>query len=397
MIKLPFLKAIILFTVTLTIISCQPEGQKQEDAVIMGHYQPYDEHVCLNRVLSNKVDIIDSADLSNGEPFVFNVNTDDYLIHRLAHKELYPIMVIIRNGDTVEITQVDDKAWPYRVKGPPECMLLVEYLERLNRDHYKVDSLAAIFHYSQDHPDFIAIRDHLNNEFKRMLDEHKAYARDFINRHPSSIASIVVINGFFKEFALFHAEDDFSYYEMVDNALMNRMPDNQHVKDFHAQVENIRAVNEYELETRMRLSPGRMIPEFSLSSSGGPKIGPQDFAGRPLLIYFWAGADAKSRQTNPTVRSAYESYNPYGLEVLNISFDKDPNVWESARELDNLPGHHCTDLKGAGSPVQQLFNLKMRLPYFYLVDTRGRIFYHSNDFSQLQGKIVELFKQNPDK
>ena len=173
MIKLPFLKAIILFAVTLTIVSCQPEEKKQEDAVIMGHYLPYDEHVFLNRVLSNKVDIIDSADLSNGEPFVFNVNTEDYLIHRLAHKELFPIMVIIRNGDTVEITQVDDKAWPYLVKGPPECMLLVEYLERLNHDHYKVDSLAAIFHYSQDHPDFIAIRDHLNNEFKRMLDEHK--------------------------------------------------------------------------------------------------------------------------------------------------------------------------------------------------------------------------------
>ena len=376
--------------------SCSPGEKKLPEAVIMGKYFPYDEYIFLNKVLSNEVTMLDSADLSEGKPFTFEVAADDYTIHRLAHKALFPLMVVVSNGDTVEVTQVDDKAWPYRVKGSPECMLLVDYLEKLNRDHYKVDSLAAIFQYSQDRSDFIAIRDHLNAEFKRMLDDHKAYARDFVTSHPSSIASIVVINGFFKEFALFNSQEDFSYYEMVDNALMSRMPENRHVQDFHQQVENIRASNEYELEARMRLSPGRMIPEFKLPSSKGSDIGPQDFAGSNLLIYFWAGADAKSRQTNPVIKSAYEAYHPYGLEVLNISFDKDPKVWEAARDLDQLPGYHCTDLKGAGSPVQKLFNLKMRLPHYFLVDTRGRIFEHDGDFSKLAGQIVELYKQNPD-
>ncbi|HSG67819.1 MAG TPA: hypothetical protein VK994_03870, partial [Bacteroidales bacterium] len=252
-----FQKIHYVILLLLILASCTHKEADLPRAVIKGKYLPFEEYIFLNRVTSNNITMLDSADLTEGKPFTFKVNANDFTIHRLAHKELYPLMIIIRNGDTVEITQVEDRAWPYRVKGSAECMLLVDYLERLNRDHYKVDSLAAIFHYSQDHPQFLAIRDHLNEEFKRMLDEHKAFAREFVTRYPSSLASVVVINGFFKEFALFNSNDDFSYYELVDNALMNRMPENKHVKDFHQQVENIRAANEYELEAKMRLSPGR--------------------------------------------------------------------------------------------------------------------------------------------
>ena len=146
----------------------------------------------------------------------------------------------------------------------------------------------------------------------------------------------------------------------------------------------------------MRLSPGRLIPEFKLPGKDGKQYGPADYEGKPLLIYFWAAADAKSRQINPLIKKVYESTRPYGLELMCIAFDKDPSVWEAAIKLDELPGRHVTDLKGAGSPVQKLFNLKMQLPAYFLVDNKGRIVDHDTDFSRLSGDITDMFTQKPE-
>lgn len=248
----------------------------------------------------------------------------------------------------------------------------------------------------QSHPDFVMIRERLNLEFTRIYEGHKAYSRDFITRHPGSIAAIIVINSFFKEFALFDQHEDFKFYEIVHTALNEKRPESRYTADFNTQFENIKAAREYELESKMRLSPGRLVPEFSLPSTGGREVGPQDFKGDNLLIYFWASTDAASRQANIIVKKAYNAINNYGFKVLAISFDKDPKYWEAAIELDSLPGIHATDLKGAGSPVQKLFNLKMRLPYYYLIDTKGRIFDHDSDFNLLGEKIIELYRQKQD-
>jgi peroxiredoxin len=389
------LRVLTIFSIIL-LSSCQ-NLIKDDHAVISGKYHAFEEYVFLNMVTSNNVDILDSADLSEGAPFHFDVIAPEPSVYRLAHKELYPIMIIAENGDSIMIEQIDDEAWPFRVKGGgEECELLLDYLKRLNIDSYKVDSLSAIFQSSQNHPEFVNIRESLNRQFTGIYESHKEFARQFITRHPGSIAAIIVINSFFKEFALFDQHEDFKFYEIVHTALNEKRPESRYTKDFNAQFENIKAAREYELEAKMRLSRGRLVPEFNLPTTDGSTVGPQDFRGDNLMIYFWASTDAESRQMNKMVKKAYVAIKDYGFKVLAISFDKDPNYWEAAIELDSLPGIHATDLKGAGSPVQKLFNLKMRLPYYYLIDSKGRIFYHSNNFDLLGQKIIELYRQKQD-
>lgn len=384
---------IVLIFSMIILYSCGAGNNKANKAVIIGKYNTSNEQVYINKVTAGKVKLLDSAALMQSGNFIFEVNAPDYTVFRIVQGELSPIMVIARNGDTVNITQLEDKAWPYKVKGSEQCMFLVDYLEKLNRDHYKVDSLAAIFRNSQGHPEFVQIRDQLNDEFVRIHQAHIAYAQNFVTRHPDAIASIIVINSFFKDFALFSPAEDFNFYEIVDEALMERFPENKHVLDFHQQVANIKEANDYEFEARMRLSSGRLVPDFELRSTSGQMVGPKDFSekDRSLLIYFWAAADAKSRQINPRIKQVYEAYNLYGLDVLAVSFDKDPDLWQAAIKLDSIPGTHVTDLKGAGSPVQRLFNLKMRLPAYMLVDNTGVIFRHGNDFTNLLQDIKDMY------
>lgn len=389
--------SVLIFLISLLIFtSCQDSSEGSSKVYIKGEYYPFDEMVFISKVTSNNIEIIDSIDISNGEPFEISIDAPEQSVFRFAHKDLYPLMIIAENGDTVHIKQTNDDAWPYNVKGGNDCILLSNYLERLNRDHAKVDSLSAVFHRSQSQDDFVSIRDNLNNEFIRIHEGHKEYARSIITSAPTSIVSIIIVNGFFKEFALFDQHEDFEYYEIIDNAMMSRKPEDAYAKDFHAQVENIRAAKEYELEQKMRLSRGRLVPDFKLPGTHGNQVGPADMIGHNLLIYFWASTDAPSRQANKIVKQAYEAYSKYGFKLLAISFDKNPSYWEAAIELDKLPGVHATDLKGPGSPVQKLFNLKNQLPAYFLIDIKGRIFDHGRDFGKLPEKILELYSMEAD-
>lgn len=393
-ISFPFL---LLLALIIAVLGCETDKPSSNKAVISGDLPGYQGWLFLSKVTSNNIKMLDSADLSNGEGFLFNVNAPDYSIFRLAAKDWYPLMVVAKAGDSIKISEAsDDKAWPYRVSGSDECMLLVNYLERINRDHYKVDSMSAIFQSSQSQPDFLIIRDQLDDAFIELHESHKAYARKFVTDNPSALASIVVINGFFKEFALFNQQEDFDYYQLVDKALMDRFPENQYAIDFNSQVENIRVANEYELESKMRLSPGRLLPEFELPQADGEIVNTSMLKGKNMILYFWAAADEKSRQTNEVVKMAYEAYHRYGLEVLAVSLDKDKNLWQTAIRQDELPGIHVSDLQGIRSPVQKLFNLKMQLPMYFLIDSKGRIYDHDRDFGKLQASVIELYNEDPD-
>ncbi|RLD36918.1 MAG: hypothetical protein DRI83_04735, partial [Bacteroidetes bacterium] len=221
----------IIFILVL-FSSCGQEKAAKEKTIIIGNYFSTDSKLYLNKVYAKKIKTIDSVDLASDSSFMMSLNSQDYALFRLESRDHYPLIIVAKNGDTVKIEQSNDKAWPYRVHGNDECMLVVDFLEKLNREEYKVDSLSAIFHNSQSLPDFPVIRERLNEQFINIHKDFKEYARATVTDNPSSFAAIVIINGFFREFALFDPQEDFNYYEIVDEALMERMPENKYAKDF---------------------------------------------------------------------------------------------------------------------------------------------------------------------
>ncbi len=388
--------SIILFlTITFMFVSCGSDKTEKNKAVIIGKYLQKDAQIFLKKVHANNVKLLDSADISVNPDFTFRFNSPDYALFRLECEGLYPIIVVARNGDTIRIEQTTDVVWPFIVEGNDESMLAAKYFERLKLDERRVDSLSAIFHSSQSHPDFMAIRDELNRRFVNIRESHTEWCKAFVKDHPASFASLIMINSFFREFLLFDQKEDFAYFELVANAVKERMPENKYAIDLNDQVERIRKGIEVEAEVQMRLAPGQKVPQFEMKSMDGKTISPSDMEGKYLLIYFWAAADAESRQINPLIAKLYEAYNKMGLEIMTISFDMDANVWKAAIELDALPGIHIDDASGPHSAVQKLFNIKMRLPTYFLIDAQGHIYKHGQDFKELDPAIEELITKGP--
>ena len=62
-------------------------------------------------------------------------------------------------------------------------------------------------------------------------------------------------------------------------------------------------------------------PDFRLGSNTGEIVTPEDFAGKTLLINFWATWCAPCRQEMPMLMELQREYGEQGFQVLGIALD----------------------------------------------------------------------------
>jgi len=72
----------------------------------------------------------------------------------------------------------------------------------------------------------------------------------------------------------------------------------------------------------MTLEPGDRVPEFSLPRDGGGVLGPADFAGRKLVIYFYPKDDTSGCTSEAVAFTARRAeFEAAGAAVVGISKD----------------------------------------------------------------------------
>jgi peroxiredoxin Q/BCP len=72
----------------------------------------------------------------------------------------------------------------------------------------------------------------------------------------------------------------------------------------------------------MTLEPGDRVPDFSLPRDGGGTLGPADFAGRKLVIYFYPKDDTSGCTSQALAFSArLPEFEAAGTAVVGISKD----------------------------------------------------------------------------
>jgi cytochrome c biogenesis protein CcmG, thiol:disulfide interchange protein DsbE len=74
---------------------------------------------------------------------------------------------------------------------------------------------------------------------------------------------------------------------------------------------------------------GRPAPAFSLERlDGGGAVSLADFAGRPVVVNFWASWCIPCAEEFPLLNDARRQHAPAGLEILGIVHDDDPTAAE---------------------------------------------------------------------
>jgi peroxiredoxin len=153
--------------------------------------------------------------------------------------------------------------------------------------------------------------------------------------------------------------------------------------------EYVRFLND-ELILGQKLSVNSPAPDFVLPTSSGDTVRLSDYAGKYLLLRFWASWSKTGSERNRALRQIYEKYKPEGLEILSVSLDKREDEWRSGIKRDSMTWRQASDLLYWESPVSKHYRVQ-RIPHEVLIDPDGIIIATNPRRHLLDAKLASIF------
>lgn len=135
-------------------------------------------------------------------------------------------------------------------------------------------------------------------------------------------------------------------------------------------------------------------PEVSYTLLDGQKASSQQWAGKVMLVNFWATSCATCVKEMPQVIATHNKFKGRGFDTLAVAMSYDPPAFVSRfAETRGLPFGVAIDNTGS---VAQAFGPVQMTPTTFLINKRGEIvkrFVGEPDFAALHGLIEQLLAE----
>ncbi len=211
---------------------------------------------------------------------------------------------------------------------------------------------------------------------EKLLDEHKASARDYILRNPRTFAAY---------FALLQQKDDsfiFNPYDKTDRQCYAAVATAWNV--FHPTLARTQALygmvdgiiqDERKLEHNARLqeliaASENAFLDITLPDENGVECSLSAYRGKVILLDFSAAEMDYSQAYIFALRDLYDKYHARGLEIYQVSADSNPMLWTATAE--NLPWTTVRSPYGIEAPCFLQYNVQ-RLPTLFLFNRKGEV------------------------
>lgn len=114
-------------------------------------------------------------------------------------------------------------------------------------------------------------------------------------------------------------------------------------------------------------------PAIELPDVNGDMRSLSDLEGESkiILIQFWSAEDITSRIQNEALVEAYKKYRRKGLEIYQVSIDKNEDVWKEAINTDGLTWINVGDMKGSIGACNN-YNVKT-IPTNFIINKDGEL------------------------
>lgn len=203
-------------------------------------------------------------------------------------------------------------------------------------------------------------------------------AEEFINEHPSSLASIYLLDMFFVQ----KKKPDYNQIKKLTEPMTGELKDRTYIRTL---LERIQEEN--------KADKGKIAAYFHLPNTEGEQINRSKFKDKYLLIHFWASWDSVSRDSNAVYRKIYKQVQKSKkFALLGVSLDTDKADWQKAIETDSLEWEQVCDLSGWNTEIAKQFAVKT-LPANVLLTPTGRIEDKNMSKLKIEKRLKDIEKE----
>lgn len=136
--------------------------------------------------------------------------------------------------------------------------------------------------------------------------------------------------------------------------------------------------------------PGKPM-EITGTYLNGNEFDQKEYAGKVVLVHFWATWCPFCVNEIPAIKAAYEAYHAKGLEVIGISLDSERAVVENFIALRKIPWPVLFSGKGEQDPVMQFYGIS-GIPQVVLIGRDGNVITMDvREVEKLGTRLAELF------
>ena len=90
---------------------------------------------------------------------------------------------------------------------------------------------------------------------------------------------------------------------------------------------------------------GTPAPDFTMNTPDGKPLQLSEYAGKTVVLDFWASWCPDCRKEAPEVVRLYEEYRPFGIEFIGVSMDTDIEAWKKAIQTYGIKYPQVSELK----------------------------------------------------
>ena len=138
----------------------------------------------------------------------------------------------------------------------------------------------------------------------------------------------------------------------------------------------------------VELARARMAPAFSVTALDGKQISLDSFAGKVVLIDFWATWCGPCREALPHIRDIAHRFQEQPLVVISISLDRDEKKWKEFVAKNKMTWLQYRD-GGFEGPIARAFDVNA-IPATFTIDTDGVLEDQHVGDGNIEGKLKKL-------
>lgn len=379
-----------LIVIITGFISCKPDNQAKDRISLQLelHQSGHKQVIWLEELKIHETLKIDSFTCESDIKKTVIIKTDKAGFYILRNNMGQLLTLQLEPGENV-ILQADAGNFQkqYSVTGSDGSELLKRYSDESTGIAVKYDSLKEVFKVASEKGYYARIRQGLDSAYSSLVSEQRLLAEKLIRGNASSLSAIFLLNQKFGPQLLFDEKKDIALFELVDTSLIKKYRNNEHVMDHHNRVSLLLKEQKLDLLAEKQLVKGKKAPAIILADLAGKQISLNEFYGKPLLVYFWQSADAMSRKENISLNRFCQSAKHDIPALLCVSMDSEPEMTKAAVKIDGLPGIHLNDPTGISGKIASMYNLKGKLPRYFLIDSQGDILAHANSIDNIREKF----------